>query len=70
MFVEVRLRRSGDYGGAAASIGGAKRARMIAAARGYLARLPRTPACRFDVILLDRLDPARVEWIRDVIDTE
>ena len=68
VFVEVRLRRSGEYGGAAASIAGAKRARMIAAARAYLARLPRTPACRFDVVLLDGLDPARVEWLQDVID--
>ncbi len=67
MFVEVRLRRGGDFGGAAASITAAKRARIVAAAQLYLARLPRTPPCRFDAVLLDALDPARIEWLRDVI---
>ena len=67
VFVEVRLRRRGDFGGAAASITAAKRARMIAAAGLYLAGLPRTPPCRFDAILLDALDPARIEWLRDVV---
>jgi putative endonuclease len=67
VFVEVRLRRRGDFGGAAASITAAKRARMVAAAGQYLAGLPRTPPCRFDAVLLDALDPARIEWLRDVI---
>ena len=31
-------------------------------------RLPRTPPCRFDVVLLDALDRARIEWLRDAID--
>jgi len=65
VLVEVRLRRGGDFGGAAASITAAKRARIIAAAGLYLARLPRTPRCRFDAVLLDALDPARIEWLRD-----
>jgi len=67
VFVEVRLRRRSDYGGAAASITAAKRARMIAAANLYLAGLRRVPPCRFDAILLDALDPARIEWLRDVV---
>ena len=68
VFVEVRLRRPGRFGGAADSITAAKRARMTAAAREYLARQPRTPPCRFDVVLLDALDASRVEWLRDVIE--
>ena len=68
VFVEVRLRRRNDFGGAAASITAKKRARMIAAAGLYLARLRQTPACRFDAILLDALDPARIEWLRNVLD--
>ncbi|CAG0997796.1 hypothetical protein BURK1_02649 [Burkholderiales bacterium] len=68
VFVEVRLRRPGRHGDAADSITAAKRSRLIAAAGEYLARLPRTPACRFDVVLLDGLDAARVEWLRDAID--
>lgn len=66
VFVEVRLRRSRGYGGAAASITSAKRARLVAAAETYLATLPRTPPCRIDAVLLDALDPARVEWLRDI----
>jgi putative endonuclease len=67
VFVEVRLRRRGDFGGAAASITAAKRARLIAAAEQYLAGLPHVPACRVDAVLLDALDPARIEWLRDVV---
>lgn len=68
VFVEVRLRRPGRHGDAADSITAAKRARLVAAAREYLARLPRTPDCRFDVVLLDGLDAARIEWIRNAIE--
>ncbi len=65
VFVEVRLRRSGGFGGAAASITRAKQARIAAAAALYLSRLPRTPPCRFDAVVLDALDPARIDWLRD-----
>jgi putative endonuclease len=67
VFVEVRLRRRGDFGGAGASITGAKRARMAAAAGLYLAGVPGTPPCRFDAILMDSLDLSRIEWLRDVV---
>lgn len=64
VFAEVRLRRNLDYGGAAASITTAKRQRILRAARHYLSGRPEGP-CRFDVILLDALDPGRIEWIKD-----
>lgn len=64
VFAEVRLRTGSRYGGAAESIDARKRARIIAAARHYLAGSPE-PACRFDVVLLDQLEPPRIEWIRD-----
>jgi putative endonuclease len=64
VFAEVRLRRNLDYGGAAASITAAKRQRILRAARHYLSGRPEAP-CRFDVILLDALDPDRIEWIKD-----
>jgi putative endonuclease len=63
-FVEVRLRGSAAFGGAAASIDAAKQRRILQVARHYLAGRRDQP-CRCDVVLLDRLDPARVEWIRD-----
>jgi putative endonuclease len=64
VFAEVRLRRGAAFGGAAESITAGKRARLVAAARHYLAGRPPV-ACRFDVLLLDALSPARVRWIRD-----
>jgi putative endonuclease len=64
VFAEVRLRRNRDYGGAAASITAAKRQRILRAARHYLSGRPEQP-CRFDVVLLDALEPARIEWIKD-----
>ena len=64
VFAEVRLRRDRRFGGAAESITAAKRSRLLAAASLYAARRPAMP-CRFDVMLLDSLDPPRVEWIRD-----
>ena len=67
VFVEVRLRTRSAFGGAAASITAAKRARLVAAARAYLATLEREPPCRFDAILLDALEPGRVTWERDIL---
>ena len=64
VFVEVRLRRNPDFGGAAASITAAKRQRILRAARHYLSGKPE-PLCRFDVVLLDALAAERVEWIKD-----
>ena len=39
-------------------------ARLLAAARLYLARRP-DAECRFDVLLLDALEASRVQWIRN-----
>ncbi len=66
VFVEVRLRTHPDFGGAAESIGRAKRQRLLAAARLYLSRRPEQP-CRFDAVLLRRLDPPEIEWIRNAL---
>jgi putative endonuclease len=65
VFAEVRLRQgAGRFGGAAESITAAKRARLLAAARLYLARRPEVN-CRFDVLLLDALDAGKIQWIRN-----
>lgn len=65
VFVEVRSRRSAAHGGAAASVGMAKRQRLLLAARHYLARLPSPPPCRFDVVALDG---DGIEWIQAAFD--
>ena len=69
VFVEVRLRSRGDFGGAAASIGAAKRQRLILAAQHYLLGKPACD-CRFDCILLTDLDPSGIEWIRDAFSAD
>ena len=66
VFVEVRLRRRSDFGGAAASVTTAKQQKLLAAARQYLAGLKTLPACRFDVVALD--GSAAPEWIRNAFD--
>jgi putative endonuclease len=65
VFVEVRMRSPGRFGGAAASITPRKRRRIVAAARQFLMRLGRVPACRFDVVALDGGD---FEWLRGAFD--
>lgn len=66
VFVEVRSRSRRDYGSAAESITSAKQRRIIAAAKHFLATLPRTPACRFDVVTMDAGgEPA---WIRSAFE--
>jgi putative endonuclease len=64
VFAEVRLRSACDFGGAAASVDRGKQARLTAAARHFLAGKRERP-CRFDVVVLDRLDPEAIEWIKD-----
>lgn len=67
VFAEVRMRTGPGFGGAGESVTAAKRARIMAAARLYLARRPRariSPSCRFDVFLVDGLT-TQVQWIRD-----
>jgi len=66
VFVEVRLRRNRAFGTAAESITAAKRRRIKFAAGLFLSNLRREPPCRFDAILLDGLDLARIEWLVDI----
>ena len=64
VFVEVRMRSSDRYGGAAASVTAAKRARLLRAARHYLAKVAHAPACRFDVVLVNGQDNS-IEWLKN-----
>ena len=62
VFVEVRLRSRADFGGAAASITAAKQAKIVMAARHWLARHGERP-CRFDCVLLD--GKGGIEWVKN-----
>lgn len=53
VFVEVRARSSSGFGGAAASVGGAKRRKLVRAAGVWLQARGWTGPCRFDVVAVD-----------------
>ena len=59
VFVEVRLRSRGDFGGAGASITAGKRRRIVLAAQHYLAGKADCD-CRFDCVLIDG---EQLEWL-------
>ena len=72
VFVEVRLRSSARFGGAAESVDPRKQRRIAAAAAELLARggLPRAGRIRFDVVAIDAsAEPPRIEHIRDAFST-
>lgn len=64
VFVEVRWRADGSFGGAAASIGLAKQRRVRAAAQLWLQQRYGSswPACRFDVCALSNQTS---DWIQN-----
>lgn len=68
VFVEVRLRRNADFGGASASIDTRKQQRIIRTAQQYLASLARTPQCRFDVILMCDARGGQAQWLKNAFD--
>ncbi len=65
VFVEVRARASTRFGGAAASVGAAKRRRIVFAARHFLMRQAKPPPCRFDVVAIDG---PTLQWLRAAFD--
>ncbi len=64
VFVEVRSRSSQRFGGALASVGHHKRARLLRTARYFLQTSWRGPApsCRFDVVAYDG---QACRWVRN-----
>jgi putative endonuclease len=69
VFVEVRRRKSDDYGGAAGSVTALKQRRIIFAAQHFLMRQPRTPPCRFDVITIEgKGSEMHLSWLKAAFD--
>ncbi len=64
VFVEVRLRSRAHFGGAAASVGTIKQARLWRTAAHYLSREVQAPPCRFDVIAIDG---DALQWLKNVL---
>ena len=77
VFVEVKLRNSSSFGGAAASITSKKQQKLILTAQHYLqahSQKMHEPACRFDAVLiqgthLKPTDLQHIEWIRNAFET-
>ena len=67
VFVEVRRRKSNSHGGAAASVGRTKQARVVLAAKHYLLRVRTLPPCRFDVV---EVTPEGCHWLRGAFDAQ
>ena len=66
VFVEVRSRRSSQFGTPAESVTRTKQQRLLRAAAFYLQRQRLDLPCRFDVVaILQTGNEPRVEWIRD-----
>jgi len=66
VFVEVRYRRTGLFGGALESIGRDKQKKLMRTAQLYLTKHHEfsTPPCRFDVVLVSgNLKQPDIQWI-------
>ena len=66
VFAEVRARADDRHGGALASVGAAKRQRIVRAAQHFLLHLPVLPPCRFDVVAIDG---DHIDWVKAAFDT-
>jgi len=64
VFIEVRLRSNAGFGGAAMSINQSKQQKLKRTAERYL-QAHGDSACRFDAVLMSKLDSNAVEWIQD-----
>jgi putative endonuclease len=70
VFVEVRLRSSNTFGGAAYSINSSKQKKLVITAEHYLQQHNAASklACRFDAILMDKTSAENVQWIQNAFD--
>ena len=67
VFVEVRYRRSPDYGSALESVDRRKQQKLLQAAGHYLRdrRQGTEPPCRFDVVAISGEHGQQIDWIED-----
>jgi len=64
VFIEVRYRKNGQFGGALASINKSKQRKIIKTANHYLMQLTSEPYCRFDAIALNDTESNPL-WIKN-----
>ena len=68
VFIEVRLRSNKQFGSAGASITPQKQQKLMLTAEHYLQQNATKNACRFDVILLDKLDISAIVWLKNALE--
>ena len=68
VFIEVRLRSNKKFGSAAASITPQKQQKLILTAQHYLQQHPEKNACRFDVLLIDKLEVNAITWLKNALE--
>ena len=68
VFIEVRLRSNKQFGSAAASITPQKQQKLILTAQHYLQQHPEKNACRFDVLLMDKLEVSAITWLKNALE--
>jgi putative endonuclease len=68
VFIEVRYRRSGLFGGALASIDMRKQRKLISTASHYLQAQGQRCAARFDVVAID--GNGQIDWVPNAFDAQ
>ena len=64
VFIEVRLRNSNNFGGAAMSITQSKQQKLKRSAERYI-QIHGECACRFDAVLMQTIDTGTLEWVHN-----
>lgn len=64
VFIEVRLRNSNNFGGAAMSITQSKQQKLKRSAERYM-QIHGECACRFDAVLMQTIDTGTLEWVHN-----
>lgn len=67
VFIEVRFRKNKAFGGAEESITASKQHKIIMTA-AYFLQQQGNQACRFDVVLMDKLDAQHIHWIKNAFE--
>ncbi len=67
VFVEVRLRSNASFGGAASSITSQKQRKIAMTAEHYLQQHG-NQACRFDVVLMNKVQLQQIDWIKNAFE--
>ncbi len=67
VFIEVRLRSNQQFGSAGASITAQKKQKLILTAQHYL-QVHGESQCRFDAVLMSKLDTENIEWVRNAFE--